>query len=62
MSRKKIDRTETELIVHDINAKGMGVAKNEEGAVFFIKNVVPGDVVDVRVYTVSYTHLTLPTI
>ncbi len=50
MSRKKIDRTETGLKVHDINAKGMGVAKNEEGAVFFIKNVVPGDVVDVRVY------------
>ena len=50
MSRKKIDRTETGLKIHDINAKGMGVAKNEEGAVFFIKNVVPGDVVDVRVY------------
>ena len=50
MSRKRIDRTETGLKVHDINAKGMGVAKNEEGAVFFIKNVVPGDIVDVKVY------------
>ena len=34
----------------DINAKGMGVAKSKEGAVYFIKNTVPGDVVDVRVY------------
>ena len=66
MSRKRIDRQEKGLEIIDINAKGMGVAKTVEGAVYFIKNVVPGDIVDVRVYkkrrgSVSYTHLTLPT-
>ena len=50
MSRKSINKIELGLQVIDINAKGMGVAKSEEGAVYFIKNVVPGDVVDVRVY------------
>ena len=50
MSRKKINRTEKALNVIDINSNGMGVAKSEKGAVYFIKNVVPGDIVDVRVY------------
>lgn len=50
MSRKRIDRQEKGLEIIDINAKGMGVAKTVEGAVYFIKNVVPGDIVDVRVY------------
>ena len=44
MSRKKVDRIETELHVVDINAKGLGVAKNKEGAVYFIKDVIPGDI------------------
>ena len=50
MGRKRVERFENELEVIDINAKGMGVAKTEEGAVCFIKKVVPGDVVDVRIY------------
>ena len=50
MSRKKIDRIEKGLKVIDINAKGMGVAKNDEGVVYFIKDVIPGDVIDVQVY------------
>ena len=50
MSRKRIDRQERALEVIDINTKGMGVAKNKEGAVYFIKNVVPGDIVDIRAY------------
>ena len=50
MSRKKTNKIEQGLKVIDINAKGMGVAKSEEGAVYFIKNVVPGDVVNVRAY------------
>lgn len=50
MSRKKIDRIETGLQIVDINAKGMGVAKNDEGVVYFIKGVIPGDVVDVQAY------------
>ena len=50
MPRKRINKTENALKVIDINTKGMGVAKSKEGAVYFIKNVVPGDIVDVRVY------------
>jgi 23S rRNA (uracil1939-C5)-methyltransferase len=50
MARKKVDRIEKGLKVIDINAKGMGVAKNDEGVVYFIKDVIPGDVVDVQVY------------
>ncbi len=50
MSRKRIDRQEKALEVIDINTKGMGVAKSVEGAVYFIKNVVPGDIVDIRAY------------
>jgi len=49
MGRKRVERFENELEVIDINAKGMGVAKTEEGAVCFIKKVVPGDVVDARI-------------
>ena len=50
MSRKRLDRQEKALEVIDINTKGMGVAKSAEGAVYFIKNVVPGDIVDIRAY------------
>ena len=50
MGRKRVERFENDLKVIDINAKGMGVAKTAEGAVCFIKKVVPGDIVDVRIY------------
>ena len=50
MSRKRVNKIEQGLKVIDINAKGMGVARSEDGAVYFIKNVVPGDVVNVRAY------------
>ncbi|MEK9612791.1 MAG: 23S rRNA (uracil(1939)-C(5))-methyltransferase RlmD [Flavobacteriaceae bacterium] len=50
MSRKKINRTENGLEVTDINTKGMGVAKSKEGAVYFVKNTVPGDVINARIY------------
>ena len=50
MSRKRVNKIEQGLKVIDINAKGVGVAKSEDGAVFFIKNVVPGDVVNVCAY------------
>ena len=50
MARKRLERFEKGLEVVDINAKGMGVAKTSEGAVIFIKNVVPGDVVDVKIH------------
>jgi len=49
MGRKRVERFENDLKVIDINAKGMGVAKTAEGAVCFIKKVVPGDIVDVRI-------------
>ncbi|MGB1020968.1 MAG: TRAM domain-containing protein, partial [Flavobacteriaceae bacterium] len=38
------------LEVIDINTKGMGVAKDESGAVYFIKNTIPGDHVEALVY------------
>ena len=50
MSRKKINKTEYGLDVIDINSKGLGVAKSKKGVVYFIKNTVPGDRVDIHAY------------
>jgi len=50
MSRKRLNKTEFNLNIIDINSKGMGVAKSKEGVVYFVKNVVPGDIVDIRIY------------
>ncbi|MGA1029482.1 MAG: TRAM domain-containing protein, partial [Flavobacteriaceae bacterium] len=47
---KKIKRVVEGLEVTDINSKGMGVAKDASKAVYFIKNTIPGDLVDVLVY------------
>ena len=49
MARKRINETISHLEVVDINAKGKGVAKGENGAVYFIENTVPGDILSVRV-------------
>ena len=50
MARKFAEVFEKGLKVIDINEKGMGVAKDHKGAVCFIKKVIPGDVVDIRIY------------
>ena len=50
MSRKRLSKTESNLNIIDINSKGMGVARSKEGVVYFVKNVVPGDIVDIRIY------------
>lgn len=50
MSRKKKNHTVPHLEVVDINAKGKGVAKDEQGAVYFIEDTVPGDKLSVTVY------------
>ena len=50
MGRKQLELFQNELEVFDINSFGMGVSKTNEGIVCFIKNVVPGDVVDVKIY------------
>ncbi|MFV0529966.1 MAG: 23S rRNA (uracil(1939)-C(5))-methyltransferase RlmD [Flavobacteriales bacterium] len=48
MGRKKNQIIENiELI--DAGAKGIAVGKNDEGRVVFVKNAVPGDVVDVQI-------------
>ena len=47
---KKLKRLVRNLEVIDINTKGMGVAKDESGAVYFIKNTIPGDHVEALVY------------
>ncbi len=50
MARKRIDKVVHKLEIRDINTKGMGVAKSDEGQIYFIKNSIPGDIVDVRVF------------
>lgn len=47
---KKSKRMLRELKVVDISTKGMGVAKDEKGAVYFIKNTIPGDLVEAQIY------------
>ncbi len=44
--RKKIVEN---LTVHGIADKGMAVARDEEGMVYFVKDAVPGDVIDLLV-------------
>ena len=56
MSRKKINKTEYGLDVIDINSKGLGVAKSKKGVVYFIKNTVPGDIVDIHAYKKRKGH------
>jgi len=50
MRKKKKWEVVKDLEVTDINVKGMGVAKTAEGRVYFVKNTVPGDVVDAIPY------------
>lgn len=51
MGRKNTDKIIfKEVPVLDAGAKGVSVAKAEDGRVIFISNVVPGDVVDVQTF------------
>ena len=50
MLKKQFKSYTKSLSVIDINKKGMGVAKSPEGIVYFIKNTIPGDIVDVNPY------------
>ncbi|ETN96120.1 23S rRNA (uracil(1939)-C(5))-methyltransferase RlmD [Zhouia amylolytica] len=51
MSRKKNKNVVFEQIeVIDAGAKGKAVARTDEGRVIFIKNAVPGDIVDVKIF------------
>ena len=51
MSRKqRIFKVEKELEIIDINSMGMGVAKDDSGAVYFIKDTIPGDIVKINIY------------
>ena len=49
MGRKRLELFENELEVFDINKLGMGVSKTSEGVICFIKNTVPGDIVNVKI-------------
>ena len=49
MGRKRLELFENELEVFDINKFGMGVSKTNEGIICFIKNTVPGDIVNVKI-------------
>lgn len=50
MLKKQFKSYTKGLLVIDVNKKGMGVAKSPEGIVYFIKNTIPGDIVDVNPY------------
>ncbi|HZH69851.1 MAG TPA: 23S rRNA (uracil(1939)-C(5))-methyltransferase RlmD [Flavobacteriaceae bacterium] len=52
MGRRKNDKRKvfTTIEVTDAGAKGKSVAKTPEGAVLFIDNVVPGDIIDVQTF------------
>lgn len=51
MGRKNTDKIIfKEVLVLDAGAKGVSVAKAEDGRVIFIPNVVPGDVVDIQTF------------
>ena len=50
MGRRRKPKFYESLEVVDIADKGKGVAKDPEGRVIFLEDVVPGDVVDVIVY------------
>jgi 23S rRNA (uracil1939-C5)-methyltransferase len=51
MARKKTDKIIFEHVaVLDAGAKGVSVAKADDGKIIFIPNVVPGDVVDVQTF------------
>ena len=51
MGRKNTDKIIfTKVTVVDAGAKGVSVAKAEDGRVIFIPNVVPGDVVDIQTF------------
>ena len=39
-----------DLEVVDINSKGAGVVKSEDGKVIFVQGVVPGDRVTIEIY------------
>ncbi len=52
---KKFIRRKRELAIEKVTVtgiadKGKGVGRDEEGKVYFVEHVVPGDVVDVRIY------------
>ena len=50
MGKKRLELFENDLEVFDINKLGMGVSKTNEGVICFIKNAVPGDIVDVKIF------------
>ncbi|APD07979.1 23S rRNA (uracil(1939)-C(5))-methyltransferase [Flavobacteriaceae bacterium UJ101] len=49
MGRRKKNQIFENIELIDAGAKGVAIGKNEEGRVVFVKNAVPGDIVDVQV-------------
>lgn len=48
--RNRANKTFENVPVVDAGAKGKSVAKTEDGAVIFLKNAVPGDIVDIKTF------------
>jgi len=57
MARKKNFPLLEKLEIIDAGVKGVGVAKSSEGRIIFIKNVVPGDIVDVQIFKKRKAYL-----
>ncbi|RKX17293.1 MAG: 23S rRNA (uracil-5-)-methyltransferase RumA, partial [Candidatus Zixiibacteriota bacterium] len=53
---KKKKKTFENLEITDINSEGFGVAKTNEKVVF-VKNTIPGEIVDVRIYKKKRRYL-----
>ncbi len=50
MGRRNKSHFFEQIEVLDAGAKGVSVAKAPDGAVIFLPNVVPGDVVDIQTF------------
>lgn len=48
--RRRSQKVFEKVVVIDAGAKGKSVAKTEDGAVIFLKNAVPGDIVDIKTF------------
>jgi len=57
MARNKNFPLLEKLEIIDAGAKGVGVAKSLDGRIIFIKNVVPGDIVDVQIFKKRKAYL-----
>ena len=44
----------SDAVIESITSSGAGVARTNHGAVIFVKNCIPGDIVDLEVFKKNY--------